>query len=28
MRGLQTTLRRHTFTSRLPHLLGVLTSRG
>ncbi|WP_036727132.1 glycosyltransferase family protein [Paenibacillus sp. FSL R7-277] len=28
LRGLQTTLRRHTFTSRLPHLLGVLTSRG
>lgn len=28
LRGLRTTLLRHTFTSRLPHLLGVLTAQG
>lgn len=27
LRGLQTTLRRHTFTARLPELLNVLTSQ-
>ncbi|WP_425497150.1 CgeB family protein [Paenibacillus phytohabitans] len=28
LRGLQTTLRHHTFTARLPHLLGVLAAQG